>query len=80
MINSRVIKVFEYDSLKIDTEDFQKTHWEALGWYNEDNGDKFFSLTPNAVKFSHYVGVIQVGNLTIEILPKIGKTDRKSVV
>jgi len=67
------IQVFEHKQLIIGEQGFLPPHWEALGWYNEQHGGKFFSLTPKGVKFNQYVGVIQVGNLTIEILPKISQ-------
>jgi len=72
MIN-KPIQVFEYDFLGIGNQGFETTHWEALGKYNDDHEGNFFRLTHNGVKFQQYVGVIQVGNITIEILPKIGK-------
>lgn len=69
------IKVFEYDLLEVteDSGGFNDLHLQALSKYNEDYGGNFFRLTHNGVKFQNYVGVIQVGNITIEILPKIGK-------
>lgn len=48
-------------------------HWEALGKYNEAYGSRYYTLTHRGVKFNQFVGVIQVGALTIEILPKIGR-------
>ena len=73
MRNNKLIQVFEHKHLSIGEHGFSKSHWEALGWYNEKHGGYFFSLTPKAVKFNQFVGVIQVGNLTIEILPKISQ-------
>ena len=70
---TKPLQVFEHDNLSIDEERFTHQHWTAMGWYNEQHGGRFFSLTPRGVKFNQYVGVIQVGNLTIEILPKIGR-------
>lgn len=70
---NRPIQVFEYDFLGIGRQGFETEHWEALGKYNEEHGGNFFRLTHNGVKFQNYVGVVQVGNITIEILPKIGK-------
>ncbi|MBK9317754.1 MAG: hypothetical protein IPM91_02200 [Bacteroidetes bacterium] len=70
---SKLIQVFEYDFLCISCQGFETEHWEALGKYNDEHGGNFFRLTYNGVKFQQYVGVIQVGNITIEILPKIGK-------
>lgn len=72
---NKSIQVFEHKTLSVGTKGFEKHHWEALGWYNEKHGAGFFSLTPNGVKFNQYVGVIQVGNITIEILPKIGQAN-----
>jgi 5-methylcytosine-specific restriction enzyme subunit McrC len=75
---NKPIQVFEHKTLSVGTKGFEKPHWEALGWYNEKHGGSFFTLTPNGVKFNQYVGVIQVGNITIEVLPKIGQaTDEK---
>jgi 5-methylcytosine-specific restriction enzyme subunit McrC len=73
MRNKNPIQIFEHDKLLIGEQGFEKSHWDALGWYNEKYGGGFFTLTPKGVKFNQYVGVIQVGNITIEILPKISK-------
>jgi 5-methylcytosine-specific restriction enzyme subunit McrC len=75
MRTNNLIQVFEYDFLE-ETDDefgFNKIHIDALSKYNEDHGGNFFRLTHRGVKFQNYVGVIQVDNLTIEILPKIGR-------
>ena len=77
MRNNKPIQVFEYEHLLMKEHVFEKHHWDALGWYNEQHGGKFFHLTPRGVKFHQYVGVIQVNNLTIEVLPKIGKASGK---
>jgi len=74
MRNNKTIQVFEHQQLYIDDQVFKRHHWEALGLYNTAHDGDFFTLLPKGVKFNQYVGVIQVGNLTIEILPKIGKT------
>lgn len=70
---NKPIQVFEHKTLNIGANGFKKNHWQALGWYNEKHGSRFFTLTPSGVKFNQYVGVIQVGNITIEVLPKIGQ-------
>lgn len=73
MRTNEPLQVFEHQYLSIDEQQFTHQHWTALGWYNEQHRGRFFSLSPQGVKFNQYVGVIQVGNLTIEILPKIGR-------
>jgi 5-methylcytosine-specific restriction enzyme subunit McrC len=74
---NRPIQVFEHKELRIDEKVFTTKHWEALGWYNEKHGGCYFNLTPKGVKFNQFVGVIQVGNITIEILPKISQVVEK---
>ncbi len=74
MRSNKPIQVFEHELLLIKKGGFEDKHWNALGDYNELHGGKFFQLTPNGVRFKQYVGVIQVGNITIEVLPKIGRT------
>jgi 5-methylcytosine-specific restriction enzyme subunit McrC len=74
-MSSNPLQVFEHTNLPIGYQGFEKRHWSALGNYNEQHGGCYFSLTPKGVRFNQYVGVIQVDNLTIEILPKIGKNE-----
>ena len=52
---------------------FTKKHLKALITFNDKNDNKYFKVIRDGVKFTHYVGVIQAGNLTIEILPKADK-------
>ena len=67
------IRVFEYEKLHIGGQ-FTEDHLDSLAKYNEEHGSAYFKLGYKSVQFQQYVGVIQVGDLTIEILPKVGKT------
>lgn len=73
----RVIQVFEYETLtttdaskerRLDTKEL-----DALYKLNDNSGSKYFTQIRNGVKFGNYVGVLQVGGTTIEILPKIDR-------
>ena len=68
---SNTVKVFEQSSLCIDEQGFQQHHWTSLAKFNVKHGSKYFTLLPDGIRFNQYVGAIQAGNLTIEILPKI---------
>lgn len=68
----RVIKVFEYTHLRVGDE-FTQEYFEQLVKYNEQYGNKYFNVGNKRIYFKNYVGVLQVGDLVIEILPK---TDR----
>jgi 5-methylcytosine-specific restriction enzyme subunit McrC len=65
------IQIFEHQTLKVDeTTQFNLVHFNALEKYGYKTKEKYFSVGNKRIKFNNYVGVIQVKNLTIEILPK----------
>ncbi len=67
---SRLVQVFEHSALTVDGHRFTLRHFDQLVRYNERNGNRFFAVGHNRIHFRQFVGVIQVGDLTIEILPK----------
>jgi len=70
----RQIRVFEHGRLTLHKDAFgQKLEREELARlydFNDRNDNKYFTGIRDGVKFSSYVGVIQIGGLTIEVLPK----------
>jgi 5-methylcytosine-specific restriction enzyme subunit McrC len=71
MSKKNFIQVFEYQKLKYDENpDFKKHHFDAMVLFNEKNQNKYYTIVHKGVLFNSYVGVIQIGGLTIEILPK----------
>lgn len=65
------MRVFEQTSLQVQVGGpFTAAHFQRLVKYNERRGNRYFAVGHNRIYFKQYVGVIQVGNLTIEILPK----------
>ena len=77
-MKSRELKLFEHETLRVGTDesDLKENEFEALCRFYEENDKRYFSLEPRKIKFKHYVGVLQVGNLTIEVLPKVEKSDK----
>lgn len=69
---SNIIQVFEHTTLPVGGQ-FTSDHFKCLVRYNERHGNRFFAVGMNRIHFRNYVGVIQVGSLTIEILPKADK-------
>lgn len=75
---SRLIRVFEYDkltskSLCMKGEELGDKIIDKLWQYNDANKNIYFEAIRHGVKFKSYVGVIQIGGTTIEILPKADK-------
>lgn len=71
----KVMQVREYGTLRIGDEQqgttFEKRHWQQLFRYHDENAaHRFFEMRHDGVRFRSYVGVIQAGDLTIEIIPK----------
>lgn len=74
MKNKR-IQVFEHQTIYFDQIYskilFEKKHYVALSKLNALHNNKYFTVLHNGICFKQFVGVIQIDNLTIEILPKI---------
>lgn len=71
MSNKNVIQVFEFQALKVgDDSRFTTKHFNALEKYGYKTKEKYYTVGNNRIKFNNYVGVIQVDNITIEVLPK----------
>lgn len=67
----KVITVFEHQSLRMgDRDGFGLLQLEALQKFHADKDFPYYQLIHNGVKFKEYVGVLQVGSLVIEVLPK----------
>jgi len=66
-----IIQVFEHQWLKVDKNPlFKMSHFIAMEQYGYKTKEKYYSVGNKRIKFNNYVGVIQVKNLTIEVLPK----------
>ena len=72
------IVVFEYDRLKIGDRGFTQYHMDALLRLNEQHKGNYLDGIAKGVKFKNYVGVIQVDDLVIEILPKVDRDSDES--
>lgn len=69
------IVVYEHQQLRHDRDGkFSIEHHQALEKYYQDGKHcPYFTLIRNGVQFNEHVGVLHVGNLLIEVLPKADK-------
>lgn len=79
----RLIQVFEHDKLTANSlcskgEKLGEKIIDKLWQYNDSNKNIYFEGIRHGVKFKNYVGVIQIGGTTIEILPKADKLNTTS--
>jgi len=80
MSNSKSIQVFEYQTLKVGEDPrFTAKHFTALEKYGYKTKERFYNVGNNRIKFNNYVGVIQVDNITIEVLPKADNLDSNQI-
>ena len=71
---SRVLQVFEFEKLTLHKDwrgrCLEQRELEKLYEFNDLNDNIYFTGIRDGVRFKNFVGVIQIGGLTIEILPK----------
>lgn len=73
-----VIQVFEHQTLQLDETiqgiRFEAKHLDRLEHLSRRLHRRCFTLGARQVRFHSYVGVLQLGGLTVEILPKLDRT------
>jgi len=77
------ITLFEHQNIRVGQKqgevEFTESHRQALeAHYGSGKMVKYFSLIHRGVQFNEFVGVIQVGNLVIEVLPKADKYEKEA--
>ncbi len=73
----RHIVVFEHESIRVgqvyDEVEFSEDSFNALQLYHASTKGMYYELGFKRIVFKEYVGVLQIGNLVIEVLPKADK-------
>jgi len=66
----KLIQRYERELLVVGEDGFEELQFKALRAWNQKNGFRFFQAGETNLRCKQFVGVIQVGDLVIEILPK----------
>jgi|JI10StandDraft_1071094.scaffolds.fasta_scaffold22180_3 5-methylcytosine-specific restriction enzyme subunit McrC len=69
------IRRFERELIRVGEDGFRQEHFDALNLWNQRNQNLFFEVEHKRLRCKQYVGVVQVGSVTIEILPKADRDD-----
>ena len=72
------LQVFEHQKIRIG-KNLSQQQWQALVGFAQQNSERYFKILHNGIQFSNYVGALQVGDWTIEILPKIDEAGDANV-
>ncbi|MBK6819807.1 MAG: hypothetical protein IPG85_09580 [Bacteroidetes bacterium] len=75
MTKNNYIQVYEFDKLKLSNDTISETCLKTLQSHYGDKGVPYYNLIHNGVSFNNFVGVLQVKDVTIEVLPKIDKLE-----
>ncbi len=75
MATRKTITVFEHQKLMLSANGLTGAHVKRLLAWNELNGNKYFTFGLKSIRFTQYVGVIQVGDRVIEVLPKADRRE-----
>jgi 5-methylcytosine-specific restriction enzyme subunit McrC len=83
MHQDRLIQIFEHDELRVDgsTSDVKILERDCalLARLHRQTQGRYYDLTYKGVKFKQYVGVLKVGDLVIEVLPKGDRALKKTL-
>jgi 5-methylcytosine-specific restriction enzyme subunit McrC len=69
------IQRFERDLIEVGQDGFEMRHFEALAIWNQRHQNRFFEVEHRRLRCKQFVGVVQVGEVVIEILPKADRED-----
>lgn len=77
----KYIQVFEHEALFTDKGEskLNEQQLEALQLHHKTKNVKYYTLVHRGIKFNEYAGVLQVGSLIIEVLPKSDRFNDKGI-
>jgi 5-methylcytosine-specific restriction enzyme subunit McrC len=71
----RTLKVFEHRKLHVAPDGLLAHEFEAIVRFNDRHDGQFFEIGHKHIKARHFVGYVEVGDVSIEILPKADRND-----
>lgn len=74
----RTLSVFEHRKIPVGPGGLLPAEFDALVQFNDRHNGEYFDIGHKHVRARHFVGYVEVGNVSIEILPKADQNDRSS--
>ena len=71
MPDRSILIVFEHERLRIGERAFTERHWKLLSSWAERQDERYLEVWGDSVRFLQWVGVLEVEDLVIEVLPKV---------
>lgn len=71
----RTLRVFEHRKLHVAPDGIRPHEFDALVRFNDRHDGQFFEIGHKHIKARHFVGYVEVGEVSIEILPKADRSD-----
>jgi len=72
---TRLIQRYERELIEVGDQGLSDQEFTALVLWNQRNQNRFFETEHRRLRCKQFVGVVQVGNVVIEILPKADRED-----
>ncbi|MEL7554909.1 MAG: hypothetical protein AAGU26_01930 [bacterium] len=71
MADRSILIVFEHERIRIGERAFTERHWKLLSSWAERQDERYLEVWSDSVRFLQWVGVLEIDDLIIEVLPKV---------
>lgn len=71
----KTLQIFEHQTLRVARGELAEGEFASLARFNEDAHNRYFTIGYRSITAKQYVGVMQIGDLTLEILPKADRSN-----
>jgi 5-methylcytosine-specific restriction enzyme subunit McrC len=74
----RTLRLFEHSRLHVGSDGISAREFDAIVQFNDRHDGQFFDIGHKHIRAKHFVGYVEVGEVSIEILPKADRNETSS--